>query len=139
MKVYAALLDGDAVARWMVPDGMTSHVHAFEGSEGGRFRISLTYDPGQDGAGKTTTETDTFGGRFVKLVPGEVVVQEVEFETEDPSLRGVMTITFALHEADGGTDLVATHTGLPPGVRPEDNEIGWRMSLDKLAVLVAGG
>ena len=33
-KVYRALLDARAVARWMVPSGMTSHVHAFEGREG---------------------------------------------------------------------------------------------------------
>jgi uncharacterized protein YndB with AHSA1/START domain len=29
-KVYRALLDPRAVATWMVPTGMTSHVHAFE-------------------------------------------------------------------------------------------------------------
>jgi uncharacterized protein YndB with AHSA1/START domain len=36
--VYRVLLDADAVARWMVPAGMTSHVHVFEPREGGRFR-----------------------------------------------------------------------------------------------------
>jgi hypothetical protein len=39
-EVYRALLDERAVATWMVPDGMTSHVHAFEAREGGLFRIS---------------------------------------------------------------------------------------------------
>jgi hypothetical protein len=29
-----------AVATWMVPTGMTSHVHAFDACEGGSFRIS---------------------------------------------------------------------------------------------------
>src|ERR1044072_9094474 len=44
--VYRALLDPKAVARWRVPDGMTSEVHLFEAHEGGRFRVSLTYsDP----------------------------------------------------------------------------------------------
>ncbi len=38
--VYQALLDPRAVATWMVPDGMTSHVHAFDAREGGAFRIS---------------------------------------------------------------------------------------------------
>ncbi|MGH8806174.1 MAG: SRPBCC domain-containing protein, partial [Polaromonas sp.] len=42
--VYRALLDARAVATWMVPTGMTSHVHAFDAREGGSFRISLTYD-----------------------------------------------------------------------------------------------
>jgi uncharacterized protein YndB with AHSA1/START domain len=40
--VYCALLDARAVQTWMVPAGMTSHVHAFEPREGGAFRISLT-------------------------------------------------------------------------------------------------
>ncbi len=48
-----------------------------------------------------------------------------------------MTIRYALADADdGGTDLLAVHEGLPPGVAVEDNELGWRMSLDKLAALV---
>jgi uncharacterized protein YndB with AHSA1/START domain len=51
--VYRALLDARAVATWMVPTGMTSHVHAFDAREGGSFRISLTYDA-PTGAGKTT-------------------------------------------------------------------------------------
>jgi uncharacterized protein YndB with AHSA1/START domain len=42
--VYRALLDAHAVARWVVPDGMTSHVQAFDPRGGGAFRISLTYD-----------------------------------------------------------------------------------------------
>jgi uncharacterized protein YndB with AHSA1/START domain len=29
--VYRALLDARAVPMWMVPDGMTSQVHAFDG------------------------------------------------------------------------------------------------------------
>jgi uncharacterized protein YndB with AHSA1/START domain len=68
--VYRALLDAHAVATWMVPAGMTSHVHEFDAREGGSFRISLTYDA-QTGAGKTTADTDTHHGRFVKLVPNE--------------------------------------------------------------------
>lgn len=43
-EVYRALVDAGADATWMVPDGMSSHVHEFDAREGGRFRISLTYD-----------------------------------------------------------------------------------------------
>ena len=90
--VYRALLDAGAVAMWMVPTGMTSHVHAFDAREGGSFRISLTYNA-PTGTGKTTAHTDTFHGRFVKLVANEQVVEVIEFETADPALRGEMTIT----------------------------------------------
>jgi uncharacterized protein YndB with AHSA1/START domain len=134
--VYCALLDAAAVVKWMVPDGMTSHVHMFDAREGGLFRISLAYDA-PTGTGKTTPQTDTFHGRFVKLVPNELVVEEVEFETKNPAMRGEMTITFALADANGGgTDLFAVHDGLPRGLSAADNETGWRMSLAKLAALV---
>src|SRR5436190_7578249 len=102
-SVYHALLDARAVATWMVPDGMTSQVHAFDPREGGSFRISLTYNT-PTGTGKTTAHTDTFHGRFVKLVTNEQAVETVEFETADPALRGEMTITIALADADGGTE-----------------------------------
>ena len=134
-RVYDALVDARAVAEWMVPDGMTSEVHAFDGREGGAFRISLTYDAAT-GAGKTTAHTDTYHGRFVQLVPHDRVVQVVEFETADPSMRGEMTITFTLADANGGTALSAVHDHLPPGLSAADNETGWRMSLAKLAELV---
>ena len=60
----------------------------------------------------------------------------VEFETADPAMRGEMTITITLTDAGGGTDLLAVHDNLPPGLSPADNETGWRMSLGKLAALV---
>ncbi len=119
----------------MVPDGMTSHVHTFDAREGGAFRISLIYEA-PTGMGKTTAHTDTHHGRFMKLVPNERVVEVVEFETPDPALQGEMTITIALADADGGTDIFAVHDGLPAGVSPADNEAGWRSSLAKLAALV---
>jgi uncharacterized protein YndB with AHSA1/START domain len=134
-RVYRALLDPESVQRWMVPDQMTSRVHSFEAREGGTFRISLTYDLPTD-AGKTSPQTDSFHGRFVRLVPDAEVVQTVEFETSDPAMQGEMTITYTLTDADGGTDLVGRHENLPPGVPPADNELGWRMSIDKLAQLV---
>jgi len=120
--VYRALLDAQAVATWMVPTGMTSHVHSFDSREDGSFRISLTYEE-PTGTGKTTAHTDTFHGRFVKLAPNEKVVEVVEFETTDPALRGEMTITIDLADADGGTDVLACTTDYraacqPPTTRP---------------------
>jgi uncharacterized protein YndB with AHSA1/START domain len=133
--VYHALVDPQAVAIWRAPDGMTSVVHEFDAREGGSFRVSLTYDAATE-AGKTSAHTDTYRGRFAKLVPDEQVVEVLEFETADPQLRGEMTITTTLADADGGTDVVVLHEGIPPGVPVSDNELGTRMSLDKLAALL---
>jgi|SRR6266511_2683000 len=136
--VYRALLDPQAIPKWKVPDGMTCQVHQFDVREGGSFRISLTYDR-PTGTGKTTSHTDTYHGRFVKLMANEQVVEVDEFETTDPALRGEMTITITLADVDGGTNLLAVHDGLPRGVSPDDNETGWRMALTKLAALVEAG
>jgi uncharacterized protein YndB with AHSA1/START domain len=137
-RVYATLLDAAAVQQWMVPDGMTSRIHRFEPREGGTFRISLTYDQ-PTGTGKTTSQTDTFHGRFDRLVPGHEVVQVVEFESDDPSMRGEMTITYTLEPDGDGTRLVGVHEHLPPGVSPADNELGWTISIGKLAAVVEQG
>lgn len=138
-RVYRALLDPDAVQQWMVPTGMTSRVERFEAREGGGFRISLSYDVPTT-AGKTTAQTDTFQGRFVTLVPDTEIVEAVEFETDDPLMQGEMTITYRLADAPGGgTELVAVHDDVPPGVSPADNDLGWNISLDKLTRLVEGG
>lgn len=137
-QVFRALLDADDVAIWMVPDGMTSQVHEFHPREGGRFRISLTYDE-PTGTGKSTAHTDTFHGRFIRLVPNQEVVEVIEFESDDAAMRGEMTVTFFLSDGNGGTDVVGLHENLPPGLSPAENETGWRMSLAKLASLVERG
>lgn len=135
-RVYNSLIDANAIAKWKVPSGMTCHVHSFDGRERGMFRISLTYDA-PTGVGKATAPTDTYHGRFVKLVPNEQVVEVDKFETADLALRGEITITpITLMDADGGTEVVGVHEGLPPGVSVADNEAGWRMALARLAALV---
>jgi uncharacterized protein YndB with AHSA1/START domain len=133
--VYRALVDADAIAKWRVPAGMSSHVHEFDAREGGSFRVSLTYDV-SDGTGKSAPHTDTYHGHFLKLVPNEEVVEVFEFETADPALRATMTMTTTLTDADGGTDVLIVHEGIPDGVPAADNETGTRMALANLARLV---
>ncbi|SEG76399.1 Uncharacterized conserved protein YndB, AHSA1/START domain [Actinacidiphila yanglinensis] len=142
--VYAALVDADAIAKWRAPEGMSTQVHVFEPREGGAFRISLTYDA-PTGVGKSEARTDTYHGRFVRLVPGEEVVEEIEFETQDPRFGGLMTVTTTLTDAAAdeaaapGTDVLIVHEGVPDSVPPADNETGTRMSLAHLAALVEAG
>jgi uncharacterized protein YndB with AHSA1/START domain len=90
--VYRALVDAEAIARWRVPAGMSSHVHTFEAREGGAFRVSLSYDAAT-GTGKSAEHTDTYHGRFLRLVPDEQVVEELAFETADPAMSTTMTMT----------------------------------------------
>lgn len=133
-RVYQMLIDPALLPKWKVPDNMSMRIHEFEPREGGRVRISLTYDD-RAATGKSSEATDTYHGQFDQLVPNELVVESDEFETFDPALQGTMTSTIRLADAPDGTDLVATHDGLPPGVRAADNELGWQMALDKLTAL----
>ncbi len=133
--IYRALLDAGAIAKWRVPVGMSSHVHEFDAREGGSFRISLTYDA-PSRTGKSAPHTDTYHGHFAKLVPNKQVVEVFEFETADPALRGTMTMTTTLTDADGGTDVLVVHEGIPDRVPTADNEMGTRMALANLAKLV---
>jgi uncharacterized protein YndB with AHSA1/START domain len=133
--VFRALTEPRLIARWRFPDGMRSEV---EQLDDGGLRVTLTYDA-PDARGKTTAHSDTYRARFTRLVPGELVVEVDEFETDDPDLRGEMTMTVTLRDADGGTELTAVHEGVPAGIPPDQNELGWRMALDRLAALLSGG
>jgi uncharacterized protein YndB with AHSA1/START domain len=135
--VYRACLDPDALAQWRVPDNMSGHVQVFDAREGGAFRMSLTYrNPEQSPGGKTSDHTDTFQGRFLELVPDETIVEVIAFETPDPRFAGEMTITTRLTDAAEGTNVTVLCRDLPPGIRPEDNELGTHQALQKLATLI---
>ncbi len=47
-------------------------------------------------------------------------------------------MTWTLREVGGGTEVVAVHDGLPPGVAVADNELGHELALAKLAAWVEG-
>ncbi|MFF9029994.1 SRPBCC domain-containing protein [Streptomyces iakyrus] len=134
--VYRALVSAESIARWRVPDGMSGEVHEFDAREGGRFSVSLTYEA-PDASGKSAAHTDTYHGHFARLVPDEQVVEVLEFEAVDPALRGDMTLTTTLTDAQGGgTDVLMVHEGIPDAVPAADNETGTRMALANLARFV---
>jgi uncharacterized protein YndB with AHSA1/START domain len=134
-RLFRTLLDPALLPQWKVPDGMTLTVHDYDAREGGQIRISLTYTDAAPN-GKTTAHTDTYRGTFVELRENELIVEEDEFETADPSVAGPMIITIRLCDQPGGTELVATHEPVPPGISLADNDLGWNMALDKLTALV---
>lgn len=135
--VYRAFLEPDAVASWLPPDGMKGQVHVLEPRVGGKFRVSLTYlNPEESLGGKTSADTDTTQGRFVELIPKEKIVWMTEFESEQPEFAGEMKIIWSLADADGGTEVTVVCEDIPVGIRLEDNELGSKLSLQKLAAFV---
>jgi uncharacterized protein YndB with AHSA1/START domain len=116
---------------------MTGHVHAFDPRAGGRFSMSLSYQHAADSpGGKTTDDTDTFRGCVAELIPDEKVVWVVEFESGNPDFAGEMRVTWSLADGNPGTVVTVLCENIPPGIRPEDNEMGSRSSLENLARLL---
>jgi uncharacterized protein YndB with AHSA1/START domain len=132
--VYAAFVDPAALLAWLPPAEMTGQIHAFDARVGGGYRMSLFYPPEERHfRGKSAEREDRVEVGFVELDPPRRIVQTARFETDDPSLMGEMLMTTTFEPVDGGTEVTVLHENLPPGLRPEDDEAGGRISLDQLA------
>jgi uncharacterized protein YndB with AHSA1/START domain len=96
--------------------------------------MSLYYPPDEQVfRGKTADREDRVEVRFVELAPPHRLVEAIRFDTADPTLQGEMTMTATFEAAAGGTDVTLLFQNLPPGLRPEDNDEGARLSLEQLA------
>lgn len=138
--IFKACTDPDLLVKWRVPDAMRAKVHRFNARPGGRFRMSLTYTSRDNkGSGKSTPLSDIFEGRFAELVPDQRIVELVEFEAGDIRFTGEMRVTTSLVSAADGTEVTIACEDIPPGISPEDNELGTRQSLEKLAALLERG
>src|SRR3954466_2929135 len=90
-RVFAALVDPDALAAWLPPRGMSGRFERFDARPGGSYRLVLTYADASAGPGKTTADSDVVEARFLDIVPDVRVVQAVTFVADDPDLAGTMT------------------------------------------------
>ena len=135
-RVYAALVDQGALLRWLPPDGMTGRFERYDARPDGGYRLVLTYVDDAS-TGKSAPDSDVVEARFVELVPGDRVVQEVEFESDDPAFKGTMTMTWSLEPVDSGTRVEIRAEDVPPGISTEDHAEGLESSLRNLADYVA--
>lgn len=132
--VYRAFTDPAALAVWRAPEGMTGQVHAFDGRVGGGYQMSLFYStPEHAYPGKTAEHEDRFSARFVELAPPTKIVEAITFDSTDPAFAGEMIMVVTLEERGSDTEVTIAFENIPPGIRPEDNEVGTRSSLEKLA------
>ena len=132
--IYRAHLDRDAIAAWRPPEGMRAEIYAFEPREGGSYRMAFIYlDPG---SGKTTADADLFEGRFVELIPDQRIIEQVSFQSDDPAYGGAMTIVTSLTPVEDGTRVLVEISDVPPGISPEDHQVGMDSSLSGLAAFV---
>jgi uncharacterized protein YndB with AHSA1/START domain len=132
--LYRAFTDPAALAVWQAPGDMTGKVHSFDCRVGGGYQISLFYPSSEKASrGKTAEREDRFTARFVELTPPRRIVEAITFDSADPAFSGEMIMEVTLGAEDGGTEVTILFKNIPSGIRPEDNEIGTRLSLEKLA------
>ena len=60
----------------------------------------LTYSDASGAPGKATADSDIVEARFVDIVPGERIVQAVDFVSDDPAYAGTMTMTWQVTAVD---------------------------------------
>jgi uncharacterized protein YndB with AHSA1/START domain len=132
-RVFAALVDPEALTTWLPPDGMRARFERFDARPGGSYRMVLTYDDATAAPGKASADSDIVEARFVEITPGVRVVQTVDFVADDPAYAGTMTMTWALTAVDGGTRVEIRADDVPAGISAEDHAAGLASSLANLA------
>jgi uncharacterized protein YndB with AHSA1/START domain len=132
-RVYAALVDPEALEAWLPPDGMSARFERFDARPGGSYRMVLTFADASAEPGKATADSDIVEARFVDIVPGARVVQAVDFVSDDPAYAGTMTMTWAVTAVDAGTRVDIRADDVPDGISAEDHAAGLTSSLTNLA------
>jgi uncharacterized protein YndB with AHSA1/START domain len=132
-RTFAALTSSEALVQWLPPKGMRGRFERFDMRNGGSYRLVLTYDDASGASGKTSADADVSEVRIVRIVPGERVVQEVDFETDDPAFKGTMRMEWSLHSGRDGTTVEFEARDVPEGIRARDHAEGLTSSLSNLA------
>jgi uncharacterized protein YndB with AHSA1/START domain len=125
-KIYRAFIEADALAKWLPPNGFACIVHHLEAKVGGTHKLSFR--------NFTTGRSESFGGRYLELVPHERLRYTDQFD--DPNLPGEMQVTVTLKKVLVGTDLGIVQEGVPDVIPLEACYLGWQESLRNLARLV---
>jgi uncharacterized protein YndB with AHSA1/START domain len=132
-RVWAALTDPGALLAWLPPGGMTGRFERFDARPGGSYRMVLTYSDASGAPGKASADSDIVEARFVDIIPGERIVQAVNFVSDDPANAGTMTMTWQVAAVDAGTRVDIIAQDVPDGISAEDHAAGLASSLTKLA------
>jgi uncharacterized protein YndB with AHSA1/START domain len=125
-RVYRAFLDPDALVKWMAPNGFTAKVSQLDARVGGSYKMSFS--------NFTTGSSHSFGGKYLELVPNELIRHTDEFD--NPGLPGTIHVTVTFKKVLVGTEVNITQEGVPDVIPPEACYLGWQESLNLLANLV---
>ena len=125
-KLYRAFIEGDAMAKWLPPDGFTGTVHQIDAKVGGTYKMSFR--------NFTTGQAHSFGGKFLEMVPGEHLLYTDRFD--DPNLPGEIKVTVTIKKVIAGAEVNIVQEGIPDVIPVEMCYLGWQQSLNNLAKLI---
>ncbi|MGP1347421.1 MAG: SRPBCC family protein [Phycisphaerales bacterium] len=125
-RVFKALLDPDAMARWSPPYGFLGKVHHIDPKVGGTCRMSFI--------NFGTGSAHSFTGTYTEITPNQRLRYTERFD--DPNMTAEMAVTINLRQVLCGTEITIEQAGLPEAIPPEMCHLGWQESLTQLANLV---
>lgn len=124
-RLFHAWTTAEALNQWASPDAAPAATEV-DLRVGRRYRISMT---APDGTVRHVS------GVYREIDPPRRLVYTWRWEQIPNFPETVVTVEFRAR-ADGGTDLVLLHEGLPEGELARRHESGWNGSLAKLGALV---
>lgn len=136
-RVYAAFVDPEALCAWLPPAGMRGELSRFDARAGGGYRMVLHYADPEAAPGKHGDGSDVLEARFAELAPGERVVLEIDFDSDDPDFQGTMRMTWSVAPAAAGSRVEIRAEDVPAGVTAADHAVGLASSLAQLAAWLA--
>lgn len=125
-KIFKAFINPDAMASWLPPYGFVCKVHHMKAEVGGSYCMSFT--------NFSTGKSHSFGGEYLEIIPNAFIKYTDRFD--DPNLSGEMITTIELRKVIGGTEIIASQSGIPEAIPIEMCYLGWQDSLEKLKKLV---
>ncbi|MCB1350056.1 MAG: SRPBCC domain-containing protein [Maritimibacter sp.] len=128
--LYRSLVEPELLENWLAPDGARLKVEHLDAQPGGAYRFVLSFDSYR---GKSGDRTDVVEGRFVALVPFELVQTESDFVSDDPAFAGTMRMSWHFTPAARGTLVEVVAENVPPGITAEEHEPALASSLANLA------
>ena len=124
----------EALVEWLPPHGMSGQFEHFERSPRRVIPDEADLCGAPESGGKSSVDADVVDVRFVEIVRNDRVVQTVEFDSDDSSFAGTMTMTWAVTAVSANSTRVDIKADdVPPGVSSTDHIDGLRSSLANLA------
>lgn len=120
-RVFEAWTDPNIIAKWFAPGNMTIPEATAEAKVGGRYRIVMQEDNG---------EQYITGGEYKEVVENELII--CSWKWEHSEFDTLLTVNFRAID-DSTTEIDLLHEQFPDEERKDSHIDGWTKCLNNLA------